>query len=135
MIAAMRRSLTMGEKFARQSRSFIQDLRGATILYRSHNGLSQEELGARLGVSRSAIGGFERGDTLLGEEPLDRLIALMRSPLAVMADELRNLADFINSPDIEEDMRRKRLFRQVPELQVLMESLRIIPDNLDESSK
>lgn len=50
-----------------EGRSFAKDLRSACVRYRTDKGLTQQDMGELLGVSRGTIGNFERGCNFLGE--------------------------------------------------------------------
>ena len=90
-------------------RSFVADLRTALVKYRADAGMNQQEIADHLGVSRSAISNFELGLSTLREDAMVRLYRLLRSPLLVIADRLRNLADLLVCPDFDDQTKLHEL--------------------------
>ncbi len=84
-----------------RERNFVDDLRGALVRYRADARLNQEEIGHLLGVSRTAVSNFESGISTLREDAMVALFRLLRDPYIVIADQLRNLADFLVCPDFD----------------------------------
>jgi len=84
-----------------QERSFVDDMRTALVRYRANAKLNQAEIGAILGISRTAVSNFEAGISTLREEAMVALFRLLRDPCFIISDQLRNLADFLVCPDFD----------------------------------
>jgi transcriptional regulator with XRE-family HTH domain len=76
---------------------YIDALRRACGRFRKDNRINQEQMGALIGASKSAVSAFENGESLLRSRPLQKLIDKVHAPLAFVARDLRNMADFIDS--------------------------------------
>jgi transcriptional regulator with XRE-family HTH domain len=108
----------MEDKAGQEERNFFDDLRARTRAYRAEKGLIQEQLADMIGAGRPALANFEIGKHLLREAPLNRLIVLLDDPAHVIASELRNLADMLDSDRISPDVKVERLFNRLSEFQV-----------------
>ena len=89
-------------------RNFFEDLRAATIRYRTENRMRQNDLAKKLGIDGSVLSRFENGHTFLGESTLADLIELLRTPESVAARDFRNLADILES-DSPQEAKRNRI--------------------------
>jgi len=74
-----------------------------------------------LGVSRGAVGNFEKGRTFLGEGAIDKLIELTQDETLHAARILRNAADVLLDASIST---KRRLDLTVDHLAALYEFLR-----------
>lgn len=113
----------MKSKKGEKTRAFFDDLRITTRRYRIANGLSQYALAQKIGASGPSLSNFESGTSLLREQPLERLILLVRGVPAIFADRCRNLAEGLDSPDTTDRIKVQNFFDELTKLQMHTEAI------------
>lgn len=117
-----------------KAKSVYDPVREATVMYRAKRRISQRQLAEMVGVSQATICDWERpGGCVMREEAMTRLLDLLdietpqpiqrRQPSIIMAERLRALVDFLESPVFSERQKVEEIKRVVESLQDIMSVL------------
>ena len=97
------------KKMVVSPQTFFDNLRDRCRVFREKRGLSQDQLGSDIGCSRAAISNFESGKSLLGEDALNKLIAILLGSASGIANRLRITVDALENPAIPEEVKKEEL--------------------------
>ena len=105
-------------------RLFFSDLRDALKAYRSVNNMTQEDVANLIGVSRPQVSNFENGENLPREDALEKIIALVRSPAVIAANELRNVSELLFAASFSGETKLVEALDRLRKVAVLLEGTR-----------
>jgi len=103
------------------SRPFFGDLREALRVYRSNTGLTQRDVAKAIGISGPQVSNFENGTSLPREDALEKLIALVRSPKVIAANELRNVSELLFASSFGDETKLVEALDRLRKVAVLLE--------------
>lgn len=104
---------------------FFDDLRRELRHYMVDHGYKQNDIGEKIGVSGQSVSDFLAGNTCFQEEKIEKLVMLIENPHRLFCRYLRLIADIVESPQVPETQKRKRIEKVLSDLAGLVENIRI----------